>query len=140
MLSPALAAAVGDAGAVSVSFGANGSASAVASLSGEDDVEPVPPTPVAIGGLASYGQLGFQVGAAAPGDAGMRPLWMSLAESMSLVNPTSDPRAYYGLDATYVAAIIGDPATPWPTSDNDAGTYDGTGLHVLVLPVGPATQ
>jgi hypothetical protein len=138
LLSPALALALGDAGTVPVSFGASGSASAVGLLSGEDDLDPAPPASVAIGGLASFGQLGFQVGAPAADDGGTKPLWMSLADSMSLVDPTADPRAYYGVDSTYVAAIIGDPATPWPSSDNDAGTYDGTGLHVLVLPASPS--
>jgi hypothetical protein len=58
---------------------------------------------------------------------------MSLAQSLSLVAPTEDPRAFYAQRTPFVVAVLGDPAAPpWPGSD--AGAYDGTGLHVLVLP------
>jgi len=56
-----------------------------------------------------------------------------VAWALSLVAPTADPRAYYGQRAAFVVAVAGDPSAP-PFPGSDAGAYDGTGLHILVLP------
>ncbi|MGD0528880.1 MAG: hypothetical protein ABSE49_27325 [Polyangiaceae bacterium] len=133
-LSPALTAFLGDGGAAVVSFGAQGAADAsvVATLQAEGVI--AAPSLVSVGtGLSAYGQLGFAVDV--PGfDGGAGHLWMSLAESQSLVDPTQDPALFFGQPRTYLLAVIGDPnATHAFGSGGDAG-YDGKGLHVLVVP------
>jgi len=157
-LSPALAAVAGDAG-VRVSFGTPGNAGVVALLSREGDIEPPAPRLVQVGNdLAAFGQLGFRVdlanggrtvdggvdagieaGADAATDAGHDPvaqelLWMTLAQAQSLVDPSTDPRTYFGQSTPYVVAVLGDPAAGSPFSD---ASYDGYGLHILVLPSRP---
>jgi hypothetical protein len=63
---------------------------------------------------------------------------MSLAEAQSLVAPGMDPRSYYGNGAaTYVVAVMGDPASPHAVDTSGDAGYDGRGLHVLVLPSQP---
>jgi hypothetical protein len=146
-LSPALAAMAGDAG-VSVSFGSAGEAGVLAVLARQGDIEPPAPTPVQVGtDLAAFGQLGFGVefaSAVTPMDSGTDAaldaaaptwlVWMNLAQAQSLVDPSADPRTYFGAHATYVVAILGDPTAASPFSD--AG-YEGYGLHLLVLPSQP---
>jgi hypothetical protein len=132
-LSPALAVLAGDAGAV-VSFGAQGDpdAAVVTTLGAPDQIEPAAPSQVATGiPLASYGQLGFAVAVA--GDGGAH-LWMSLAQSLDLVDPTQDPSQYFAQPTSYLVTVIGDPAGAPPGGNPDAA-YDGTGLHLLVLPL-----
>jgi hypothetical protein len=132
-LSPALAVLAGDAGAL-VSFGAQGGAdaSAVTTLSAPDQILPAAPQQVATGiPLASYGKLGFAVDVA--GDAGAH-LWMSLAQSLDLVDPTQDPSQYFTQPTSYLVTVVGDPAGAPPAGTPDA-SYDGTGLHLLVLRV-----
>jgi hypothetical protein len=132
-LSPALALLAGDAGAV-VSFGAQGAtdASVVTTLSAPDQILPFAPLQVATRiPLASFGQLGFAVDV--PG-AGGAHLWMSLAQSLDLVDPTQDPSQYFAQPTSFLVTVIGDPAAAPPGTTGDAG-YDGTGLHLLVLPL-----
>lgn len=127
LLSPALASALGDAGAV-VSFGGPDGGTPVATLATEDDVEPPVAAVVSLGaGLAVFGELGFSVDA--PGVTGGRE-WMSLAQAQQLVDPTQDPTVFFGQPRTYVVAVLGDPTAPPAFGD---GGFDGTGLHLLVL-------
>jgi hypothetical protein len=130
-LSPALAALAGDAGAL-VSFGAQGAMGAVvAQLIAEQQVAPAVPALLDAGtNLTTYGTTGFSVDVA--GDAGVH-LWMSLAQSLDLVDPTQDPSKYFAQPTSYVVTVIGDPAGAPPGGNPDAA-YDGTGLHLLVLP------
>jgi hypothetical protein len=84
-------------------------------------------------GLPGYGQLGFAVDVAGfDGSAGH--LWMSLADSQQLVDPTEDPTQFFGQPRTYLVAVLGDPNAPhaFAPVTGDAG-YDGRGLHVLVV-------
>ena len=59
---------------------------------------------------------------------------MSLAQAQQLVSPTQDPSGYYGAGGTYVVAVLGDPNAPHAFAPAGDGGYDGTGLHVLLLP------
>ncbi|HEX8794512.1 MAG TPA: hypothetical protein VF765_26385 [Polyangiaceae bacterium] len=132
-LSPSLAFAAGDAGAV-VSFGAQGAADAsiVTTLSAPDQVQPTAPMQLAANvPLASFGQLGFSVDV--PGDGGAH-LWMSLAQSLNLIDPTQNPSQYFSQPTSYLVTVLGDPGGVPPGVNGDAG-YDGTGLHLLVLPL-----
>jgi hypothetical protein len=132
-LSPALAGLAGDAGAV-ISFGAQGAtdASIVTTLSAPDQVQPSAPLQLATNiPLASFGQLGFAVDV--KGDGGAH-LWMSLAQSLDLVDPTQDPSQYFAQPTSYLVTVVGDPAGAPPGGGGDAA-YDGTGLHLLVLPL-----
>lgn len=138
LLSPALAASLPEAGAARVSFGTSAEAGTVALLSSEDDIEPS--FPLALGmsaDIASFGQVGFAVDALLPDAAASGHFWTSLAQAQSLVDPTLDPRVYFGAHTTYVVAVLGDPSAPSPFSGGDAA-YDGRGLHVLVLASLPA--
>jgi hypothetical protein len=132
-LSPGLATLAGDASSAVVSFGPQdaGDASVVATLSTEGDIEPTVPTEVAVGtSLAAFGSLGFAVDV--PGlDGGTGHLWMSLAQAQQLVDPTQDPAQFFGQATTYVVAVIGDPSAPHAFAGG--GTYDGKGLHLLVV-------
>jgi hypothetical protein len=85
-----------------------------------------------------YGELGFAVDV--PGfDGGAGHLWMSLADSQQLVDPTQDPTQFFGQARPYLLAVLGDPNAPHAfASGGDAG-YDGKGLHVLVV-AAPAPQ
>jgi hypothetical protein len=138
LLSPALATSLAEAGAARVSFGASGDAGTVALLSSEDEIEPT--VPVAVGmstDLAAFGQLGFGIDTVLPDAATSPHFWTSLVQAQSLIDPTVDPRVYFGVHATYVVAVLGDPSAPSPFSAGDAA-YDGRGLHVLVLASLPA--
>jgi hypothetical protein len=132
-LSPGLQALQGAAGITSVSFGSDTSgAQAIAQLTQMDELLPSLPAAVSLpAGAATFGLLGFAVDVQGvdAGEAGH--LWMSLAQAQGLVRPSQDPAAYFGTGGTYVVAVLGDPNAPHATGD--AG-YDGTGLHVLVLP------
>jgi hypothetical protein len=133
LFSPALIMSLADAGQARVSFGASGEAGAIAVLSGEDDIEPTAPASLDVGtDLAAFGQLGFGVDSVGVDAATSAHFWTSLAQAQSLLDPTADPRAYFGTRATYVVAIVGDPSAPSPSSTGDAA-YDGRGLHILVL-------
>jgi hypothetical protein len=136
-LSPGLESLEAEAGAATVSFGPqDGGQTAVAQLLREGDLEPFPPTFVGLpAGLATFGSLGFAVDLPSGNASGH--LWMSLAQSQELVRPAQDPIAYFGMGGTYVVAVIGDPNAPHAFVAGDGG-YDGTGLHVLVLPTSPA--
>lgn len=131
-LSGAFAAQLGDGGAAVVSFGAQGATSPVATLSNEGNVAPSSATAVDAGTTPSnYGSLGFGVDLAGS-DGGPAHLWMSLEQSLRLVAPMEDPSKYYTQTTTYVVAVVGDPSAPHATPD---AAYDGTGLHLLVLPL-----
>jgi hypothetical protein len=139
-LSPGLVTLEGEGGTTAVSFGAQGAsdASSVATLEEEGDLSA--PSSVTIGpGLPVYGQLGFAVDVAAY-DGGAGHLWMSLADSQQLVNPTADPTQFFGQPRTYLVAVLGDPTAPhaFAPAAGDAG-YDGKGLHILVV-AAPATD
>jgi hypothetical protein len=133
LFSPALIMGLADAGQARVSFGASGEAGAIALLSGEDDIEPTMPASLNVGtDLAAFGQLGFGVDSVGVDAATSAHFWTSLAQAQSILDPTVDPRVYFGTRATYVVAIVGDPSAPSPSSTGDAA-YDGRGLHILVL-------
>ena len=121
-------------GGATVSFGpAGASQQLVAQLSNEGDLLPELPSALELpSGLAAFGTLGFAVDA--PGtDAGPGHLWMSLAQTLELVNPAVDPAAYYA-GGPYLVAVMGDPNAPYAFAANEDGGYSGIGLHVLVLP------
>jgi hypothetical protein len=132
-LSPGLAALVGGSGAAVVSFGAEGAsdASPVATLTTEGLV--AAPSFVAVGAdLSAYGQLGFAVDVQGF-DGGAGHLWMSLADSQQLVDPTQDPTLFFGQPRTYLLAVLGDPNAPHAFAGGGDAGYDGKGLHVLVV-------
>jgi hypothetical protein len=133
-LSPALATLEGDGGSALVSFGAEGSDAdlSVAVLRAEGDLSSAQ-TVLYEAGLPGYGQLGFAVDVAGY-DGGAGHLWMSLADSQQLVDPTEDPTQFFGQPRTYLVAVLGDPNAPhaFAPVTGDAG-YDGRGLHVLVI-------
>jgi hypothetical protein len=131
-LSPGLVSLQGDAGTTSLSFGSMADAQPPVQLSAEGTVVTFPLPLTVPPGLAGYGQVGFAVDVegADAGPAGQ--LWMSLAQAQELVDPAQDPTVYYA-GGSYVVAVVGDPAAPHAFEDGDGG-YDGTGLHVLVLP------
>jgi hypothetical protein len=138
-LSPGLQALQGAAGMTSVSFGPADMSGAqpIAQLQGEAELLPSSPASVSLpAGPASFGQLGFAVDVQGIDAGAAAHLWMSLALAQELVSPSQDPTAYYGAGGTYVVAVLGDPNAPHATGD--AG-YDGTGLHVLVLPTAKTT-
>jgi hypothetical protein len=133
-LSPALAALEGDGGTVVVSFGPQGPDASVplVALGGEGSVGPLTGL-LYDGGLSGYGQVGFSVDV--PGDdSGAGHLWMSLADSQQLEDPTEDPVQFFGQPRVYLVAVLGDPhaAHAFGPLVGDAG-YDGKGLHVLVM-------
>jgi hypothetical protein len=117
-----------------VSFGAEGSDAdlSVAVLRAEGDLSSAQ-TVLYEAGLPGYGQLGFAVDVAGY-DGGAGHLWMSLADSQQLVDPTEDPTQFFGQPRTYLVAVLGDPNAPhaFAPVTGDAG-YDGRGLHVLVI-------
>ncbi|MGH7296835.1 MAG: hypothetical protein ACRELB_17990, partial [Polyangiaceae bacterium] len=92
------------------------------------------PTTVSLGTLADFGRLGFAVGV--PGDDGGThvALWMSLAQSQQLVDPAEDPSVFYGAPRTYLLAVLGDPGAASPAATSGDAGYDGTGLHLLLVP------
>jgi hypothetical protein len=131
-LSPGLAALTADGGTATVSFGPEGSADAsvVGEVAGEGALSAVAFVPLG-SGLATYGEVGFSV-SVPTADGGAMTAWMSLAQSQELVDPTQDPTLFFGAPRTYLVAILGDPLGVHAFA-TDAG-YDGTGLHLLVLP------
>jgi hypothetical protein len=140
LLSPPLAGMPeGGIGTARIAFGqAGGDAGASQPLGGEGQVVPTFPTLLTIGtDLAAFGTLGFEVDGVARDGAAPLNFWMSLAQAQSLVDPAADPRLYFGANSTYLVAVIGDPTAPSPFLV-DGGTYDGRGLHVLVLASLPA--
>jgi hypothetical protein len=138
-LSPGLQALQGVGGTTSVSFGADTSgAQPIAQFTEEGELLPSLPASVSLpAGPATFGQLGFAVDVQGVDAANGAHLWMSLANAQELVSPSQDPTTYFGARGTYVVAILGDPNAP-PFASGDAG-YDGTGLHLLVLPTAQAT-
>ena len=133
-LSPALATLEGEGGAALVSFGAEDSDAdlSVASLQGEGDLSSTQ-TVLFEAGLPGYGQLGFAVDVGGF-DGGAGHLWMSLADSQQLVDPTEDPTQFFGQPRTYLVAVLGDPNAPHAFAPvTGDGGYDGRGLHVLVI-------
>jgi hypothetical protein len=129
-LSPALAQLAGDAGVI-VSFGTQGATSPVATLAGEGAFGPMSAAYLNVGtNPTNYGSLGFGVDVVGV-DGGPGHLWMSLEDSLELVDPTMNPAVYYTVPDTYVVAVVGDPnATHAFTPD---ASFDGTGLHILVF-------
>jgi hypothetical protein len=135
-LSPALQSLQGDAGAATVSFGPeNDAQSLVAQLPQEGDLLPLVPMPIALpAALPSFGDMGFAVDVTGADASSAAHLWMSLAQAQELVSPTQNPVGYYGAGGTYVIAVLGDPNAPHAFAPQTDGGYDGTGLHVLLLP------
>jgi hypothetical protein len=132
-LSPALAQLAGDAGAVVVSFGAQGATSPVATLSGEGAFGPMTAAYLNVGtNPTSYGTLGFGVDVVGV-DGGPGHLWMSLEQSLELVDPMMNPAVYYSQIDTYVVAVVGDPNGAHAFAPD--ASFDGTGLHIMVLPL-----
>jgi len=131
-LSPGLASQ----GAAQVSLGpATGPQTPIATLTAEGQLQPAMPATVAVGSdLSVFGQIGVGVDVAGAGAGSAGHLWMSLAQAQSLVDPAADPTQYFGQSATYVVAVVGDPAAPHAFDTGADGGYDGTGLHALVLP------
>ena len=86
------------------------------------------------GDLASFGTLGFSVDVVGA-NGGIGHVWMSLAQAQQLVDPTQDPTLFFGHPQTYLVAVLGDPQA---THFGSSGTYDGTGLHLLVVTAPPA--
>jgi hypothetical protein len=124
-LSPGLALLAGDAG-VRVSFGSPSADAAtwIADFTTTGDIEPGQVVAIDVGtDLASFGERGFFVEAVAP-DASA--YWWSLVASESLVDPTRDPRTFFGGHVTYLVAVMGDPSP-------DSG-MSGSALHTLVVP------
>jgi hypothetical protein len=124
---------------VVVSFGARdaGDASVVAMLGQLGDIQPQVPYPLDFSGdLAAFGTTGFAIDVAGAGDAGAVHLWMSLAQAQQLVDPTQDPRQFFGHAQPYLVVVLGDLGAP---AFGTGGVYDGTGLHLLVVtaPAGP---
>jgi hypothetical protein len=136
LLSPILAQQLGDAGVATVSFGAPDAMAPLTTLSGEGAIAPSTPSPLAVGDAgATYGEMGFTVDAPGPSgaDGGAVHLFLTLEQSLELAQgPMVDPVAYYTQQTGYVVAIIGDPNGALPFTSGS--TYDGTGLHILVLP------
>jgi hypothetical protein len=130
-LSPGLVSLEGDAGTTNLSFGSMADAQAVAQLGAEGTLATVGFLPLPAG-LAAYGQVGFAVDVQGVDAGPTGQLWMSLAQAQELVDPAQDPAAYYAA-GSYVVAVVGDPFAAHAFADGDGG-YDGTGLHVLVLP------
>jgi hypothetical protein len=129
-LSPALAQAGGPA---IVSFGPQGATTPVATLTGEGTSAPAAATYLTIGTDAgAYDTLGFGVDVMGV-DGGPGHLWMSLEQSLELAQgPMVNPAVYYSMVDTYVVAVIGDPNAASPFTD---ASFDGTGLHILVIPL-----
>ncbi len=132
-VSPALDQLQGQSPAI-VTFGAQGQADAgvVASLAHESTSGPGAPALLTLGTTPqAFGELGFGVDVSGA-DGGAAHLWMSLEQSLELFAPMQDPSTFYAQPTSYVAAVVGDPAHPYGAPD---AAYDGTGLHVLVLPL-----
>jgi hypothetical protein len=129
-LSPALAQAGGPA---IVSFGPQGATMPIATLMGEGTSAPPMATYLTIGADAgAYDTLGFGVDVMGV-DGGPGHLWMSLEQSLELTQgPMVNPAVYYSMVDTYVVAVIGDPNAAPPFTD---ASFDGTGLHILVIPL-----
>jgi hypothetical protein len=133
-LSPGLASLQGDAGTTALSFGDMADAQTVAQLGAEGTVVPTSMLPTPPPGLAAFGQVGFAVVVQGVDGGSAGDLWMSLAQSQELVDPAQDPTVYYA-GGRFVVAVVGDPFAPHAFMGGDGG-YDGTGLHLLVLPAG----
>jgi hypothetical protein len=132
-LSPGLVSLQGDAGTTSLSFGSMADAQPVVQLNAEGTAVQVPQALTLPAGLASYGQVGFAIDVQGLDAGPSGHLWMSMAEAQELVDPAQDPTVYYA-GGQYVVAIVGDPSAPHAFAADGDGGYDGTGLHVLVLP------
>jgi hypothetical protein len=141
-LSPGLMALQGDSGTTAVSFGVvDDSGASIAELARVGDL--VPALPVALtlpAGLPTFGRYGFAIDVGADQAGGAGHLWMSLAQAQDLVAPEQPPNVYYGGTGRYVVAVLGDPQAPHAYDTSADASYDGRGLHLLVLPTtGPAT-
>lgn len=139
-LSPGLSALLGSGGSATLSLGtAAAPERAIATVGAEGQIAPSQPVALDLdASLPDYGQLGIRVDVGGV-DAGAGNLFMTLAQAQQLVDPSVDPVTYYGAGGTYVVAVVGDPDAPHAfAASPDGGTYDGTGLHVLVVAAQPA--
>jgi len=139
-LSPGLSALLGSGGSATLSLGtAAAPETAIATVGAEGQIAPSQPVALDLdASLPDYGQLGIRVDVGGV-DAGAGDLFMTLAQAQQLVDPSVDPVTYYGAGGTYVVAVVGDPDVPHAfAASPDGGTYDGTGLHVLVVAAQPA--
>jgi hypothetical protein len=135
-LSGALLSFAGSAGAA-VSFGAQGHTMQIADLTQQGQVLPQGPLTLSLGTTSQgYGTLGFGVDVKGY-DGGAGHLWMSLAEALDLVDPTQDPSRYYAENTSYLVAVVGDPNGTHAFDPTADAAYNGTGLHLLVLPLAP---
>lgn len=85
--------------------------------------------------MVDFGAPGFQVnlaGIAQDGGAWSQSLLVSLAQSQQLFAPTVPPETYCGQNTSYRVFVMGDPFAASP--GNPMTPYDGTGLHILVVP------
>jgi hypothetical protein len=131
-LSPGLLSLQGEGGTTSLSFGAMADAQPIGQLGGEGQIVPISMPLTLPSGLAAFAQVGFGVDVQGVDAGSAGHLWMSLAQAQELVDPAQDPTIYYA-GGRYVVAVLGDPDAPHAFADGDGG-YDGTGLHLLVLP------
>jgi hypothetical protein len=134
-LSPALAVLAGDAGTV-VSYGTQTTTSPIATLAGEGSSGPSMPTVLTQSAGTYYGTYGFGVNVQGVDGGPGGQLWMSLEQSLELIDPMQDPSIYYTASTSYVVAVIGNPSSAFAPD----ASFDGTGLHILVLPLPVPTQ
>lgn len=133
-LSAGLAQLAGDAGAV-VSFGPQGATTPIGVLTREGSWAPPGNAPAYLDAgtdPSNYGTLGFGVDVVGT-DGGPGHLWMSLEQSLELIDPMMNPAVYYIAQDTYIVAVIGDPNGAHPFAPD--ASFDGTGLHILVIPL-----
>lgn len=133
LLSAGIAAQLGPAGAV-VSYGAQDAAAPVATLAAEGAIAPSSPDFLdAVTTAPDYGRLGFALDFTPASGASVHA-WFSLEQMLALIDPDIDPTVFYAQPTTYVVAVVGDTAGVPPFSQ-DAGAYDGRGLHLLAVPM-----
>jgi hypothetical protein len=138
-LSPAIADRLGDGGVATISFGAPDAMTAITTLSSEGTVGPSSITPVQLpsGDAATgFGALGFAIDTpgSAGADGGAIHLFLTLEQSLELYQgPMVDPATFYAQQDSFLVAVLGDPNGPLPFQSGS--NYDGTGLHLMVLPL-----
>jgi hypothetical protein len=131
-LSPGLVWLQGDAGMSTVSFGAESAPQPFAQLASSGDVEPSLPQMLSLD-AGAVDQLGFAVDVAGADASDAGHFWMSLSQALALTDPQAELGTYYAFGGIYVVAIVGDPTASLPFSSDPDASYDGTGLHLLVV-------
>jgi len=138
-LSPGLVWLQGDAGVSTVSFGAESDAQPFAQLTSAGEVEPSLPQMLSLD-AGAIEQLGFAVDVSGADASDAGHFWMSLSQALALTDPQEAPGTYYAFGGIYVVAIVGDPTASRPFSSDPDASYDGTGLHVLVVSTAPPAR